>query len=203
MKARGNLFTVAAPSGTGKTTLVKALTDCMANLSVSISHTTRAKRPAEQHGVNYYFIDEKTFQGMIERDEFLEHATVFNKHYGTSKQFVEDTLARGTDVILEIDWQGCQQIKKLFPDSISIFILPPSLKDLEERLATRNQDKPEIIAQRIEDAREAVSHVHEFDYLVLNDDFEMALNDLKIIVQAGRLVERRQRTVLSNILNGM
>ncbi len=188
----GNLYVVSAPSGTGKTTLVEALVDSLPGITVSISHTTRPKRPSEQHGINYYFIDEAEFNRMINHKDFLEYATVFHYHYGTSHSWVEQTLAQGLDVILEIDWQGCQQIKHLFPDSISIFILPPSLADLSERLRKRNQDKPQIIEERLADARETVSHVHEFDYVVVNDDFDLALNDLKVIIRAGRLLQKKQ-----------
>jgi guanylate kinase len=188
----GNLYTVAAPSGTGKTTLVKALVAALPNITVSISHTTRAKRPAEQHGVNYYFIEEPEFRQMIADGDFLEYATVFNNLYGTSKRWVEDTLARGQDVILEIDWQGCQQIKDLFPQSIGIFILPPSMEALAQRLVDRNQDKSEIIQQRLADVREAVSHIFDFNFVVVNDDFEKAVEDLKTIVKANRLSKTRQ-----------
>lgn len=188
----GNLYVIAAPSGTGKTSLVKKLTESMPQTTVSISHTTRSKRPAEIHGINYYFISEEEFNRMIKAGEFLEHAKVFNYRYGTSRKWVEDTLAKGTDVILEIDWQGCQQIKKLYPQCISIFILPPSLQALQERLQTRNQDPPEIIQQRLQDAKETVSHVPEYDFLVVNDNFEHALDDLKSILTAGRLVQKRQ-----------
>lgn len=182
-----NLYVIAAPSGTGKTTLVKSLVDNMPNLTVSISHTTRTKRPGEMHGVNYYFIDQTEFQAMLDRNEFLEYATVFENNYGTSKTWVENTLKANTDVILEIDWQGSQQIKKLFPNCISIFILPPSLKALAERLKHRNQDKPEIIKKRLADVKQTIYHVNEFDFIVVNDDFETALHDLKTIIQAQRL----------------
>lgn len=188
----GNLYVIAAPSGTGKTTLVHALVQSLTDIIVSISHTTRAKRPAEVDGVNYHFINHETFQEMVEHGDFLEHAVIFNHFYGTSRSAVEQTLARGIDVILEIDWQGAQQIQSLFPESISIFILPPSFKVLSERLHSRNQDNKAIIQARLEDVAETVSHVHEFDYIVVNDDFETALNDLKTIIQAGRLTEARQ-----------
>lgn len=196
----GNLFTVAAPSGTGKTTLVKALVESLVNITVSISHTTRPKRPAEQHGINYYFIQEAEFQHMVEHGDFLEHAKVFDNFYGTSRRWVEERLAQGTDVILEIDWQGCHQIKQLFPLSTGIFILPPSLNELSQRLYNRNQDKPEIIKQRLADVREAVSHIYDFDYIVMNDDFEAAVHDLKTIVQAQRLSQRRQRVKFDKLL---
>jgi guanylate kinase len=188
----GNLYIIAAPSGTGKTTLVEALVDSLPKITVSISHTTRPKRPSEMHGINYYFIDKTEFESMINHHEFLEFAIIFDHYYGTSKRWVEETLNKGIDVILEIDWQGHQQIKRLFPNSISIFILPPSLEDLRNRLVKRNQDHPDIIKKRLADARETVSHIREFDYVIVNDDFINALHDLKIIIEAGRLQSKRQ-----------
>lgn len=197
----GNLYVVAAPSGTGKTTLVKALTDSVPGITVSISHTTRPKRPNEVDGVNYHFIDLATFDEHIQHHDFLEHAMIFGNGYGTSKRMVAETLASGVDVILEIDWQGHQQIKQLFPDSISIFIMPPSLADLKSRLEIRNQDKPDIIAIRLADAQETLSHIHEFDYIVLNDDFSHALADLSSIIYAGRLLEKRQSRKFAGLLS--
>lgn len=188
----GNLYIIAAPSGTGKTTLVKALVESVSKITVSISHTTRPKRPNEMHGVNYYFIEKAEFERLIDHGDFLEHATIFDNLYGTSKSWVEETLSKGIDVILEIDWQGHQQIKQLFPDSIGIFILPPSLQDLRDRLVKRNQDHPEIIQKRLADAKETVSHVHDFEYVVINDDFMRALHDLQVIIESGRLKEKRQ-----------
>lgn len=188
----GNLYVIAAPSGTGKTTLVKSLVETSKNITVSISHTTRAKRPGEIDGVNYYFVSKDAFEAAIKHHDFLEYATIFDNYYGTSKRWVEETITNGTDVILEIDWQGHQQIKRLFPSSISIFILPPSLEALEERLVTRNQDNPDIIKKRLADAQETVSHVVEFDYVVVNDDFSHALSDLKTIVAAGKLLQCHQ-----------
>ena len=192
MAMKGTLYVIAAPSGAGKTTLVKALIDSLADITVSISHTTRPKRPQEVHGVNYYFVDKPKFQRMIEAHDFLEHATVFDNLYGTSKSWVENTLANGTDVILEIDWQGHHQIKTLFPDTIGIFILPPSLDDLKSRLVTRNQDHPDIIEKRLLDAKETISHLNEFEYVVINDDIDRALHDLRAILEANRLLARRQ-----------
>lgn len=188
----GNLYIISAPSGTGKTTLVKALLESERNITVSISHTTRTQRPAETHGVNYYFVDHAEFQRMIDHDDFLEHAVIFDHLYGTSRTWVNETLKKGIDVILEIDWQGCQQIQRLFPDSISIFILPPSLKDLTERLVNRNPEKPEVIKQRLNDVKKTVPHIHEYDYLVINDDFNTAVSDLSAIIHAGRLLQKRQ-----------
>lgn len=194
MADKGNLFVVAAPSGAGKTSLVKALVESMQGITVSISHTTRPMRPGEAHGINYYFVDKQEFQRMVDHDDFLEHATIFENCYGTSKSWVEQTLAKGIDVILEIDWQGHQQIKSLFPDSIGIFILPPSLTALSERLVKRNQDHPDVIKKRLADVKETVSHMHEFDYLVINDDFSLALESLKTIVSASRLLMTNNRS---------
>lgn len=196
----GTLYVVAAPSGTGKTTLVKAVVESIPKVTVSISHTTRKKRPAEIHGVNYYFIDVPEFQRMVESHEFLEHALVFDNLYGTSRKWVEETLAKGQDVILEIDWQGAQQIQHLFPDSISIFILPPSLQTLADRLLHRNQDSTGVIQQRLADVREATSHIHEFNYVVMNDDFNQAKQDLIAIIEAGRLSQKRQSEKYAKLL---
>jgi len=203
MKACGNLFVIAAPSGTGKTTLVKSLLAELPNLAVSISHTTRAKRPNEEHGVNYFFIDEPEFRRMIEQGDFLEYATVFGAFYGTSHRWVEETLNQGIDVILEIDWQGMQQIKALVPESISIFILPPSKANLKDRLVKRNQDKPEVIQERLADLQETLSHIDEFDYVVVNDDFTQALGELKLIIQANRLLLRCQGRKYEKLVNDL
>ena len=200
MSEPGNLYVISAPSGTGKTTLVKALVDCTPGITVSISHTTRDKRPGEMHGINYYFTNKEEFDHMVEHDDFLEHATVFGNCYGTSRKWVKDTLARGMDVILEIDWQGAEQIHRLFANSTSIFILPPSVTDLYQRLIKRNQDHHEIIKQRINDVRESTRHIHEYNYIVINDDFSAALNDLKMIVQVGRLAQARQKVKFANLL---
>lgn len=200
MTIPGNLYVISAPSGTGKTSLVKALTEKLSGIQVSISHTTRPKRSGETHGENYYFIDEAEFQKMIDHNDFLEYATVFHYHYGTSHTWVENTLASGMDVILEIDWQGCQQIQAKFPDSMSIFILPPSLADLSDRLQKRNQDKPEVIQERLADARETIKHINQFDYVVINADFEHAIHDLTTIVEAGRLLKKPQAVRFKTLL---
>jgi len=200
MSEIGNLYVISAPSGTGKTSLVKTLVDSIPTISVSISHTTRPKRPAEEHGVNYYFIDKNEFLRMSEHHDFLEYATVFNNLYGTSRSWVESMLNRGIDVILEIDWQGALQIQQLFSDCISIFIVPPSLDALSQRLLQRNQDKPDVIRKRLADAQETLSHIFNYDYVVLNDDFETALNDLKTIILAGRLTKQRQIKKLAPLL---
>lgn len=197
----GNLYVIAAPSGTGKTTLVNALVDSLPNITVSVSYTTRGMRPGELEGIHYHFVDQDTFKGMIAHDDFLEHAIVFDNYYGTSKKWVQSTLARGTDVILEIDWQGHQQIKRLFPDSLSIFILPPSLEHLRDRLEKRNQDHPDIIKKRLADAQETSTHIKEFNYLVINDDFVTALHDLKTIIAAGRLLKSRQAAKYAQLIS--
>lgn len=200
MTIPGNLYVISAPSGTGKTSLVKALAESVPGVQVSISHTTRPKRPSEIHGENYYFIDEKEFLHKIEHGDFLEYATVFHHHYGTSHTWVEETLAKGLDVILEIDWQGCQQIQLKIPNCISIFILPPSLADLSDRLRKRNQDKEEVIQERLADARETMLHIHEFDYVIINADFDHAVHDLKTIILAGRLLEKPQTVRFASLL---
>jgi guanylate kinase len=185
----GSLYIVAAPSGAGKTSLVKALLESTAGITVSVSHTTRKPRPGEQDGKHYYFVDTARFEFMRDNYEFLEHARVFDNYYGTSRQAVESTLAQGLDVILEIDWQGAQQVRRLYPDASSIFILPPSRQALEERLRSRGQDDEATVARRMRDAVTEISHYREFDYLVINDVFEEALELLRAIV-----VARRQRT---------
>ncbi len=199
----GNLYVISAPSGAGKTTLVKALVESLPGITVSISHTTRPKRPAEIHGVNYYFITATEFSHMTDKNEFLEHAIIFNHAYGTSRTWVNKTLNEGFDVILEIDWQGCQQIQKLFPECISIFILPPTVEALSNRLTARNQDSPEIIKQRLGDSKAATTHIREYDYVVLNDDFATAVNDLKTIVLAGRLNQKAQVMRYSGLISDL
>jgi guanylate kinase len=201
----GKLYIISAPSGAGKTSLVKQLVADVDGLTVSISHTTRQMRPGETHGQDYYFVTVADFQAMQEKQAFLEHAQVFDNFYGTAQQTVEENLNRGLDVILEIDWQGAEQIKKLLPDSLSIFILPPSTEVLFERLRNRGQDGEEIIARRMRDAVTEISHHDEFDYLVVNDVFEQALTELKSIVIANRLTKQRQlhnlRPLLTSLLS--
>ena len=201
MSRCGKLYIIAAPSGTGKTSLVKALTDSLKDITVSISYTTRPKRPIEIDGINYHFVTESTFKEMIAHQDFLEHATVFGHLYGTSRSWVEKTLNQGIDVILEIDWQGCRQILNLLPETISIFILPPSLADLATRLKKRNQDHPDIITKRLMDARETISHIHEFKYLVINAEFDHALDDLITIIKANRLEEKNQSIRFAKLLS--
>jgi len=183
----GNLYIISAPSGAGKTSLVNALLPTLPNVQVSISHTTRPQRPGEVDGVNYHFVSLETFLSMAEGNAFLEHAEVFGNHYGTSQQWVNETLASGIDVVLEIDWQGAQQIRRLMPEALSIFILPPSRATLEQRLTQRGQDDAAIIAARMAQAVSEMSHYVEADYLVVNDSFDTALQELRSILIAGRL----------------
>ena len=196
----GKLYIISAPSGAGKTSLVKQLIADVPDLTVSISHTTRQMRPGETHGVDYYFVGTEDFQLMQAKGAFLEHAQVFDNFYGTAQQTVVDNLNQGKDVILEIDWQGAAQIKKLLPDSLSIFILPPSTEVLLERLRNRGQDDEQIIARRMRDAVTEISHHAEFDYLVVNDDFALALAELKSIIIANRLGRERQVNRLQPLL---
>jgi guanylate kinase len=184
--AKGTLFIISAPSGAGKTSLVAEILAQVDNIQASISHTTRACRPGEQDGINYHFITQQQFVSMIEDNAFLEHAEVFGNFYGTSQDWVEKTLSQGSDVILEIDWQGAEQIRSKFADSRSIFILPPSKQALQERLNGRGQDNAEVIEKRIAAATEEMSHYVEADYLVINDDFSTALSQLEAIIRAQR-----------------
>ncbi|PAV46946.1 guanylate kinase [Pseudomonas sp. HAR-UPW-AIA-41] len=189
----GNLYIVSAPSGAGKTSLVKALLEAEPRVRVSVSHTTRAMRPGEVDGVNYHFVTREQFTAMLEQDAFLEHAQVFDNFYGTSQHWVEQTLAEGYDLILEIDWQGAQQVRRLLPQAKSIFILPPTQEALRHRLTNRGQDSGEIIERRMRDAVSEMSHYVEFDYLVINDDFGHALEDLKAIFRANQLLQAPQQ----------
>ena len=184
--ATGHLFVVSAPSGGGKTSLVRALIERAGGLSVSTSHTTRAQRSGEQRGVDYHFVDEPRFTAMVAAGEFLEHARVFDHYYGTARAPVSAQLAAGDDVILEIDWQGARNIRATMPATILIFILPPSIEELQRRLTNRG-DKPETIVRRMRDAVTEMSHFGEYDYLVINDDFERAAGALVAIVNAARL----------------
>ena len=203
MSSKGTLFTVSAPSGAGKTSLVNALIQRDSRLRVSVSHTTRPMRPGEQDGVNYHFVGEQVFRDMLKRAEFLEHAQVFGNLYGTSQTWVEQQLAAGLDVILEIDWQGAQQVKKLIPGTRAIFILPPSRATLLQRLTARGQDDNAIIDARMAEAVEEMSHYVEGDYLVVNQDFDVALAELQAIFTCQRLRTSRQQTELAQLLQDL
>ena len=180
---KGKLFIFSAASGTGKTSLAKALVESTPEFAFSVSHTTRAPRPGEQHGVHYYYVTREEFERMVANGEFVEHATVFGNSYGTSKQAIEAQIQSGKSVILDIDWQGARAIKKWRPEAVSIFILPPSRAALRERLTNRKQDSQEVIDRRMREAVAEMSHYQEFDHLVVNDDFAAALEDLKAILR--------------------
>jgi len=198
-----NLFIIAAPSGCGKTSLVKALLEKVNNLTVSTSHTTRDPRPGEINGKNYFFISKSEFNEINAKNGFLESAQVFDNFYGTAKQTVVNLLDKGIDVILEIDWQGARQIKKIFTDSIGIFILPPSENELRNRLNDRGQDSNEIINRRMQDAVNEMQHYDEFDYLVINDEFNIALNDLETIILSQRLSIKEQTNKHASLLKSL
>ncbi len=192
MTTPGTLFTVSAPSGAGKTSLVKALVETTPNVRVSVSHTTRPIRPGEVDGVNYHFVPHDAFQQMLENGEFLEHAKVFTNCYGTSQVWVEQTLATGLDVILEIDWQGAQQVRRLVPDAVSVFILPPSRESLRLRLTGRGQDPQAVIDARMAEAQSEISHYVESQFLIVNDIFADALQEFQAIVTTERLKLTKQ-----------
>lgn len=201
--AKGTLYTVSAPSGAGKTSLVTALVGQNPELTVSVSHTTRPMRPGEQDGVNYHFVERDTFLAMLDRTEFLEHAEVFGNLYGTSQRWVEEQLAAGTDVILEIDWQGARQVKRLMPATRAVFILPPSRETLKERLTSRGQDDDTVIQRRMAQAEQEMSHYIESDFLVLNLEFDRALAELQAIVDCHRLRTSVQAERLSATLQDL
>jgi guanylate kinase len=188
---RGRLFIVAAPSGAGKSTLIDALLRQDPTLKLSVSYTTRPPRPGERNGREYHFVDERTFAEMQARGEFLESAQVHGYRYGTSRSVIRDILERGEDLLLEIDWQGAQQVRRLIPEAIGIFILPPSIEELERRMRTRGQDSEEVIRRRLANAREELAHAGEFEYAIINNDFDAALQDLKAIIRAERLKQPR------------
>ncbi|SNR81804.1 guanylate kinase [Methylobacillus rhizosphaerae] len=190
----GNLFIITAPSGAGKTSLVRALLDGDEHIKLSVSHTTRQPRPGEEEGVHYHFVAEPEFVDLLNHGDFLESAQVHSAYYGTSRSVVNAVLAQGLDLILEIDWQGAEQVRKQYPAAISIFILPPSMEALEQRLNNRAQDSAEVIVRRLAAARDEMRHVAEFDYVTINDRFEHALEDLRAIIRSQRL--RREKQLL-------
>ena len=201
--SKGTLFIISAPSGAGKTSLVKRLTADLDKLTVSISHTTRRQRPGEVHEQEYFFVGMEEFKTMMDNQAFLEYARGFDNYYGTAKETVEQSLENGDDVILEIDWQGAQQVRKMLEDSLFIFILPPSIEVLEQRLRNRGQDNEETIIRRMMDAVTEMSHYDEYDYLVVNDDFNDALSQLKSILIANRMKVQKQTPVLVNLLTNL
>ncbi|MGJ7547311.1 guanylate kinase [Pseudomonas alloputida] len=199
-QSSGTLYIVSAPSGAGKTSLVTALIKADPRVSVSVSHTTRAMRPGEEHGVNYHFVSHDDFKGLIAKGDFLEHAEVFGNFYGTSRSALQEVLDRGNDLILEIDWQGAQQVRKLMPEARSVFILPPSQQALRERLDGRGQDSEEIIAGRMKEAVSEMEHYDEYEYVIINDDFGVALEELKAVFVANRLLLSKQQQRYGGLL---
>ncbi len=197
----GILFIVTAASGAGKTSLVRALLESDNQLRKSVSYTTRPARPGEEDGRHYNFVSQQKFADMLKQREFLEHAEVHGNHYSTSKSWIERTMQGGHDILLEIDWQGAQQVRRIFPQAIGIFILPPSLASLEERLKARGQDSPEVIASRLKAARVEMSHVPEFDYVIINDKFEQAVQELICIVRSNRLKLKPQLERHRDLIN--
>jgi guanylate kinase len=196
----GTLYVIAAPSGGGKTSLVNALVDSENDVKISVSHTTRSMRPGEEDGVHYHFVNDDTFKAMVQDQEFIEYAEVFGHYYGTSRKWLMSQLDQGIDVVLEIDWQGARQVGQLFHHVKSIFILPPSLESLRERLESRKQDSPEIIDTRMQQAIAEMSHHNEFSYLIVNENFDLALADLRAILHAERLKCRYQERKLAKLL---
>ena len=197
---RAKLYVVAAPSGGGKTSLINALLEKHDRIRLSVSYTTRTARPGEKDGVHYHFVDDPTFDGLIAKNAFLEHAEVFGHRYATGREAVEKKLHAGFDVLLDIDWQGARQIRESFPSSCTIFILPPSLEALRKRLAIRGQDSEEVIEERMREARAEISYSSEFDYLIINDDFELALADLQSIVCHRKLHRPDQKDQYEDLL---
>jgi len=200
-KYAGNLFVVVAPSGAGKTTLVDALLKRESNIRLSPSYTTRAPREGEKDGVDYFFISRQQFERMIQAGEFLEHANVYGNYYGTSRKWIEAELSGDHDVLLEIDWQGAQQVRKLFPHMVGIFILPPSLAELRNRLKSRGKDSPEAIEKRMASARDEISHVLEFEYIIVNEQFEAALADLMAVVRGARVSRAQQAVRFASLID--
>ncbi len=200
---KGNLFSISAPSGAGKTSLVKALIDRDSNLRLSVSHTTRPIRPGEVNGADYYFVDKSEFEALIDQGAFLEYARVFGNFYGTAQSSVEKALSTGCNVLLEIDWQGAAQVRRLIPKSVSIFVLPPSRDALESRLRGRGQDSEDVIARRMSAARDEISHYAEADYIVINDDFERAVADISNILSGENLQKYRPAERNSELIRAL
>jgi len=196
----GTLYIISAASGAGKTTLVSAVLEQVDDLEVSVSHTTRAPREGEVDGVNYHFVDKGTFEAMVEDSEFIEYATVFGNMYGTSRQHIQEQLLKGKDVILEIDWQGARQIRQLMPDCRSVYIVPPSTEALRERLTSRGKDDEDIITRRMHEAISEMSHYVEFDYLIINDDFDEARDNLAAIIRGNRMLHEHQQQKHADLL---
>jgi guanylate kinase len=203
MMSLGNLFIITAASGAGKTSLVRALLQQDSQIKLSVSYTTRQPRVGEVNGEHYHFVDEASFLKMLDENDFLESAHVHGARYGTSKTCVNEVLAAGQDLILEIDWQGAAQVRQFYPEAISIFILPPSMQELESRLRGRGQDSDEVIAKRLAAAKDEMSHVGEFDYVTINDKFEVALEDLNAIVRTQRLKREKQLARHATLLKGL
>ncbi|MFY0664307.1 MAG: guanylate kinase [Natronospirillum sp.] len=201
--AKGTLYIVSAPSGAGKSSLVNALIKRLSYVFLSISHTTRPMRPGEEQGEHYHFVTTDDFTAMVQQGDFLEHAQVFDNFYGTSKSYVERELEKGHDVILEIDWQGARQVRQLMPEAQGIFILPPSLHSLQERLEKRAQDSAEVIARRMRDAQSEMSHYNEYDFLIINDDFYKALDEFCAIFVAQRMRTPMQMRMQQTLLDGL
>ncbi|WP_120513822.1 guanylate kinase [Photobacterium salinisoli] len=203
--SKGTLYIVSAPSGAGKSSLINALleTNPTYDMKVSVSHTTRGMRPGEVHGVHYNFVSVEEFKELAAQNAFLEHAEVFGNFYGTSRLWIEQQLNKGIDVFLDIDWQGAQQIRTLMPEAKSIFILPPSKDELERRLNARGQDSEAVIARRMDEARSEISHFTEYDYVIVNDDFDVALIDFKAIIRAERLKQDKQAAKYSSMLTAL
>jgi guanylate kinase len=200
---RGRVFVIAAPSGAGKTSLVKAVLETDPDCRFSVSTTTRPKRPAETDGVDYHFVSEPEFQRMVADDAFLEYARVFDHWYGTTRAAVEDLRSQGYDVILEIDWQGARQVRERLPECVGVFILPPSRDELERRLRTRAQDSDEVIARRLRDAAGDITHWEEFDHVVVNEDFEHALAELQAVIRGDGAESRRDRPGLQPVVTAL
>ena len=202
---KGTLYIVSAPSGAGKSSLISALLERNPTyaMKVSVSHTTRGMRPGEQDGMHYHFVQKEHFEELIEKGEFLEYAEVFGNYYGTSRVWIEQTLEKGIDVFLDIDWQGARQIRKQMPQAQSIFILPPSREELERRLTARGQDSEAVIAKRMNEAQAEISHYDEYDYVIVNDDFDVAIMDFKAIIRAERLKQDKQTAKYSSMLSAL